>query len=184
MSDINERLDKVRKLLADEDFLTGKGLSNEVNIRIFQYEPEDEMAVQYFLRHLQDKPLPCRVIELNIYQMMIRICEERRLMRNLPMMEERRGKDFLRAQLEKACSPAEMVKRLLEEPHGAGDVLLVTGVGEAYPFLRLSQLLETLQPNFSDIPILAFYPGRYDGQSMQLFGRIKNGHYYRAFDVI
>ena len=35
MSDIKERLDKVRALIQEPEFLEGKGLSNEVNIRIF-----------------------------------------------------------------------------------------------------------------------------------------------------
>ena len=39
MSNINERLDQLRVLLQDRDFLEGKGLSNEVNIRIFCYDP-------------------------------------------------------------------------------------------------------------------------------------------------
>ena len=34
------------------DFLEGKGLSNEVNIRIFCYDPKDEMAVRYFIEKL------------------------------------------------------------------------------------------------------------------------------------
>jgi len=41
MSSIEERLDKVRELIQDNDFLDSKGLSNEVNIRIFCYDPED-----------------------------------------------------------------------------------------------------------------------------------------------
>ena len=41
MSSIEERLDKVRELIQNDDFLCGRGLSNEVNIRIFCYEPED-----------------------------------------------------------------------------------------------------------------------------------------------
>ena len=39
MSDIKERLDKVRALIQEPEFLEGKGLSNDVNIRIFCYEP-------------------------------------------------------------------------------------------------------------------------------------------------
>ena len=35
MSNIEERLDKVRELIQEPEFLEGKGLSNEVNIRIF-----------------------------------------------------------------------------------------------------------------------------------------------------
>ena len=48
-SNIEERLDKVRALIQEREFLEGRGLSNEVNIRIFCYEPEDEMAVRHFI---------------------------------------------------------------------------------------------------------------------------------------
>ena len=37
MSHIEERLDHVRDLIQKPEFLEGKGLSNEVNIRIFCY---------------------------------------------------------------------------------------------------------------------------------------------------
>ena len=55
MNNLNERLDKLRQLVQDRDFLEGKGLSNEVNIRIFCYDPQDEMTVTHFLnlKHLQ-----------------------------------------------------------------------------------------------------------------------------------
>ena len=53
MGNINEKLDKLRSLLQDSDFLTGKGLSNEVNIRMFCYDPEDEMTVRHFIKQLE-----------------------------------------------------------------------------------------------------------------------------------
>ena len=53
MSDIKERLDKVRALIQEPEFLEGKGLSNEVNIRIFCYEPENEMVVRHFVNQLE-----------------------------------------------------------------------------------------------------------------------------------
>lgn len=34
MGDIQKRLDNVRQMIQSQDFLEGKGLSNEVNIRI------------------------------------------------------------------------------------------------------------------------------------------------------
>ena len=43
-----ERLDNLRSLVVNPEFLEGKGLSNEVNIRIFCYDPKDEMAVRCF----------------------------------------------------------------------------------------------------------------------------------------
>ena len=45
MSKLNERLDLLREEIQKDDFLDGKGLSNEVNIRIFCYPPEEEMAL-------------------------------------------------------------------------------------------------------------------------------------------
>lgn len=45
MSKLMERLDNLRTLIQTSEFLEGKGLSNEVNIRIFCYNPKMEMAV-------------------------------------------------------------------------------------------------------------------------------------------
>ena len=45
MSELTERLDALRTLIQSHGFLTGDGLSNEVNIRIFCYAAEDEMPV-------------------------------------------------------------------------------------------------------------------------------------------
>ena len=49
VSVLNERLDSLRALIQSEGFLTGDGLSNEVNIRVFCYDPADEMTVQHFI---------------------------------------------------------------------------------------------------------------------------------------
>ena len=52
MSELTERLDALRALIQSHGFLTGDGLSNEVNIRSFCYAAEDEMPVQHFIRQL------------------------------------------------------------------------------------------------------------------------------------
>ena len=53
MGSIKERLDKVRTLIQDKDFLEGRGLSNEVNIRFFCYAAEEEMAVRHFVDQIK-----------------------------------------------------------------------------------------------------------------------------------
>ena len=52
MSNLMERLDNLRSLIQDPDFMEGKGLRNEVNIRIFCYDPKEEMAVRHFTEKL------------------------------------------------------------------------------------------------------------------------------------
>ena len=43
MSNLMQRLDNLRRLIQEQEFLEGKGLSNEVNIRIFCYDPKEEI---------------------------------------------------------------------------------------------------------------------------------------------
>lgn len=72
MSEIKERLDKVRALIQESEFLEGKGLSNEVNIRIFCYEPENEMVVRHFVNQLEtDQSLDCHLIVCNLYKIFL-----------------------------------------------------------------------------------------------------------------
>ena len=63
MSSIEERLDKVRELIQNDDFLCGRGLSNEVNIRIFCYESEDEIAVKRLPARQAVAVLSCTQLE-------------------------------------------------------------------------------------------------------------------------
>ena len=53
MSDILANLDKISARLSEESFLTNKGLSNEVGIHVFCYEPEDELVVRDFFKNLR-----------------------------------------------------------------------------------------------------------------------------------
>lgn len=173
MSMIETRLDKVRELLSDDDFLAGKGLSNEVNIRIFCYDPEDEIAVRHFVEQIKtDQGQRCRLIERNLYGIFLAACDELGIMDSIAEMEEADGGAYLLDQLHAAIGDEEYVERIDYEPHASGDVLLLTGVGEVFPFMRIHILLEALQPHFADIPILVMYPGAFDGHHLRLFNRL------------
>ena len=45
MSELMQRLDNLRALIQTTESMEGKGLRHEVNIRIFCYDPKQEMAV-------------------------------------------------------------------------------------------------------------------------------------------
>lgn len=53
-NNIEERLDLLRERIQEDSFLEGKGLSNEVNIQIFCYDAEYEMAVTHFIEQIKD----------------------------------------------------------------------------------------------------------------------------------
>ena len=174
MSNIKDRLDKVRALIQEPEFLEGKGLSNEVNIRIFCYEPENEMV----------QSLDCHLIVCNLYKTFLSICDDMDITDAIPDMEEADGSAYLLEQLNSAIGNGEFIDKIQYEPHEPGDVLMLTGVGEVFPFMRIHTLLEALQPYFSDVPILVMYPGEFDGRHVKLFNRLTPNDYYRAFNVI
>ncbi|MFI3177734.1 MAG: DUF1788 domain-containing protein [Eubacteriales bacterium] len=185
MNNINERLDKVRELIKKEEFLEGKGLSNEVNIRIFCYNPVDEMIIKRFISQITtDSTLNCRIIECDLYKIFLDACEDIDILDAIPDMEETDGNEFLLEQLHSTVGEDEFITKIQYAPHEESDVLLITGVGDVFPFMRVHSLLEALQPHFSDIPILVMYPGEFTGYTLKLFNKLKPNDYYRAFNII
>ena len=187
MSDILERLDKLKARIQDEGFLKGHGLSNEVNIHIFCYDPADEMAVRYFTEQLvSDQDIRCHVNEKNLYKVFLKLCEDSRLLDRIPGIEKNNGPEFILKNLQgRTASAKNFVTEICKDGFSEGDVLLITGVGEAFPFIRSHDVLNAIQPQDSGkIPIVVMYPGTFDGRDVQLFSRLPKKGYYRAFNII
>ena len=182
---LEEKLDCLKTLIQQKDYLEGQGLGNEVNIRILCYEPKDEMIVRHFTESLLESDLPCRVIEFNIYKEFIAKCDELGILRTIPMMEKRVGSEKLLEKIEKTIDIDDIVERLSTRiGNDRYEVLLIDGVGDAFPFIRVHKLLEKLQQKYSSLPLIVLYPGTFDGLTLKLFNKLKTNNYYRAFNVI
>lgn len=185
MRTIQERLDCLRMSIQEQDFLTGKGLSNEVNIRIFCYDPADEIIVQHFMEQLtSDQSLRCRPIERNLYRIFLSICDDLDILDAVEEMEEEDGGNYLLNELHSSAGTDEFIEKINDTPHQEGDVLILTGIGDVFPFMRVHTLLEAIQKYYADIPILVMYPGKFDGHQLRLFGRLRPSDYYRAFSMV
>ncbi len=187
MSDIMQRLDKLRAKLQDENFLHGRGLGNEVNISIFCYAPEDEMAVRHFITQtVNDTSIKakCNLMECNLYSVFLSICDDEGITDEIAGIEAEEGRDYMLENLQRTADNKTFVQKMQYENHKIGDVLLLTGIGEVYPFMRVHSLLEAIQPEFSDIPVVVMYPGKFDGRNLKLFNRFEPNSYYRAFNII
>jgi hypothetical protein len=185
MADIKKELDRIKGRISDANFLANKGLSNEVGIHVFAYEPQHELIVRDCIERLVSTPSDdYRVIERDMYKIMLEILEEKRVLGTVPSLEEKKGKDYLLAQLQKIATQEAFLSKMKYEPHMPGDVLFLTGVGKVYPFMRSHKMLDSMQQAFSDIPIVMFYPGEFNGQSLSLFGKFHDGNYYRAFNLL
>lgn len=185
MSNIAEQLNEVKNRFSDEVFLRNKGLSNEVGIHVFCYDPKQEMIVRSFFADLMKRDNHTfSLIECDLYKIFLQICEEKRILKTIPAMEKKKGSEGLLKQLQKAVSPEAFVEKMKYEPHQHGDILLITGVGKVYPFMRSHNILDNLQHVFSDIPVVMLYPGKFNGQELSLFDEFNDGNYYRAFNML
>ena len=185
MGDIKQRLDRIKGRISDENFLANKGLSNEVGIHVFNYLPEHELIVRNYIDWLVNTPSDdYRVIEQDMYKIFLEILEQKRVLGTVPKLEEKKGKDYLLAQLQKIATPEEFLTKMKYEPQERGDVLFLTGIGKVYPFMRAHKMLDSMQQVFSDIPIVMFYPGEFNGQNLILYDKFHDGNYYRAFNLL
>lgn len=188
-TDIARDFDRLRERIGSEDFLNNRGLANEVGFYVFPYDASKELEVRQrtaeLLADSESGALSAHVIERNLWQVFLQICENKKILDKIPALEQKRGSDALLARLQKIATPEVYVHAMDYEPHRPGhDVLLITGVGQIYPFMRAHSILENAQGVFEDIPVVLMYPGRYDGQHLHLFDRIDDGNYYRAFNIL
>lgn len=187
MSDILQRLDKLRETIQNDDFLNGRGLANEVNLNIFPYAPEDELTVRQWVKaRAEEHHLRCNLRVCNLYNEFLTALDEEGVLDVCPDVEKTDGKAALLESLCGQLSPLELAVRIARgNPQPGQDVLLLCGVGEIFPFLRVHSLLEALQPRLPNrLPVVVMYPGTYDGHYLQLFNKLSPNGYYRAFNLL
>ena len=81
------------------------------------------------------------------------------------------------------ASPEVYVQCIESQVEGY-DLVFLTGVGRVWPVVRSHTVLNNLHHVLDKTPVIMFFPGRYDGTELRLFGRIKDDNYYRAFSLV
>jgi BREX protein BrxB len=188
--------DRLFGILSHPDFLSMKGLANEVPIFIQTYEPQDEdktrRLVEDLAARLSSSGILVAVVDL--FDLILdQLEEEGRLepiLEREPSLEKRKMFDLMS---NLADPKTRLIPRLMTAIGEEGTQLaLLTGVGRVYPFLRTHTILESLQPAMVSLPVVMFFPGRYEqdenGASvLRLFGSLPSPPihrpYYRAFNL-
>ena len=185
-----ERLNQILPRITSEDFLQNRGLGNEIGFWIFEYPPEQEMAVRSFLSEVVEPALrrrqpPLRYVCVNLLELVVDVLEHRKLFDKVIKMQAEKGDDAVFASLQGVLNQEKLAQRIvgLHNPDEL-DMMIFTGVGAAYPLVRSHTLLNALHPLMKNTPLLMFFPGRYDGYSLRLFNKLTDKHYYRAFRLV
>lgn len=190
MSDrLTERLNEILPKITSADFLSGRGLGNEIAFYIFDYPPKEELRIRdhlrFLLEHIPKQQPDLRVKHVNLFDLVIDHLKERGLLDRCFKKQKEEGDVALEKALRsplKAEKLAEMFVAFVQP--NEQDLVLVSGVGSVWPLVRTHSLLNNLHPVMGNAPLVMFYPGRYDGQTLRLFGHIKNDNYYRAFKLV
>jgi len=187
MPTLNDRLDKIIDKIKEDKFIDGRGLGNEISFYVFDYEAEQELHVRDYIevikKYFDYSGTNRRIIEFDLYKIMLEIAKERGIFDRVFEMEEKQGKDALFRALTMFAKP-EMFLDKINERKDDFDVVILTGIGKVYPFVRSHTILNNLQEILDKTPVIMFFPGEYDGQSLQLFGKFKDDNYYRAFRLV
>lgn len=189
--EFQDKLDAIWNRISSRDFLENKGVANEVRYYVFDYEACDEPVMRQKIKDLLARNNPdvdgFRIVEYDIYKMILGILEERGYLDKCIRFEKEKGREYLYNAIAKLLRLTTdnnlIVNRIIENtPEDA--VVFLTGIGKAYPFVRAHNVLNNLHQVFDKVPVVMFYPGNWNGQSLSLFGTISDGNYYRAFPLI
>jgi hypothetical protein len=186
---LTDRLNQILPTITSDAFLRGKGLGNEIAFYIFDYPPEAELRVrehlQFVLEHLHRTRPGLRVCHVHLLDFVLTYLRQQDLLDKAMAMQQTRGDAFILKQLAPLLHPNNIAPVFAEVAQpGQKDLVLVSGVGSVYPLLRVHTLLNNLHAVMGQTPLVLFYPGRYDGQALRLFGKLKNDNYYRAFKLV
>ncbi|WP_125606903.1 DUF1788 domain-containing protein [Lapidilactobacillus bayanensis] len=185
-----QRLNMLQDKLLAAQFVHGTGLGNEVGFYIFDYAPQDELLVRARIPEIQqytEKQLQIKVQNFDLFTIVLQFFEARGYMEKNFQMEAKRGSAILFERMQKALKLATNRDELvgyIAAHYDPNALIFLTGVGKAYPIVRSHNLLNSLQPVITQMPLVLFYPGTYSYNKLKLFDELSDDHYYRAFRIV
>ena len=189
--EFQDRLDAIWNRISSREFLENKGVANEVRYYVFDYEACDELIMRQKIKDLLARNNPeadgFQIVEYDIYKLILSILEERGYVDKCIRFEKEKGREYLYnaiSKLLRLTTDNNLIVNRIMENTPENSVVFLTGIGKVYPFVRAHNVLNNLHQVFDKVPVIMFYPGNWNGQSLSLFGTISDGNYYRAFPLI
>lgn len=189
---MQDRFQHLFAVISGQRFLKKQGLGNEVPFFICPYEPERSVEMERLQRQLINRldQAGVRILEINLYDLSIEILKDRDIWEQIREMEESISKDQLKELLQGVLDPETHLVPTIAAKLAKNDfdVLFLSGVGEVFPYIRSHNVLNNLQSTAKEKPTVMFFPGGYthsleSGASLELFGRLHDDKYYRAFNI-
>ncbi|EGK3607992.1 DUF1788 domain-containing protein [Escherichia coli] len=188
---LKTRLEQVAARLQRDSFLNNQELGGEIGFYIFDYPPQFELVVREYLESslLQVRKQGLRFLHLNLFEELLDLLQERKLLDKAFELERKKGTEELAKALKGPLEQGRVAKHLMSKIHPANpQFVLLSGLGQCWPLLRGHSLLNALHAHMGAIPLVLFYPGRYNGLELYPFdldrAEVATANYYRAFQLV
>ncbi|MGE9876318.1 DUF1788 domain-containing protein [Hornefia butyriciproducens] len=191
MLTLDEKLNRAEVMIQKPAFRKNKGLGNEVGYYIFDYPAEQELyvreRVEYIRKKNENSSDDYKIVVFDLYEIIIDILKQKGYLEKCYEFEKRKGFERITksvGNMLRITSSDSLIVRHIKENTPEKAVVFIVGIGKCYPILRSHTVLNNLHQVIDHVPVVMFYPGKYDGQELLLFGEIKDDNYYRAFKLV
>ncbi len=189
---MQEKFSHLLSVISGQRFLSKQGLGNEVPFFICPFKPEEAVEMERLVKQLVNRlaQIGVRILEINLYDLSVEILMNEGDFEWMIENEAKLTKPKLQEELQGILSVEHILIPAIADliSNTEFDVLFLTGVGEVFPFIRSHNVLNNLQSTAKEKPTVLFFPGTYthsleSGASLDLFGRLHDDKYYRAFNI-
>lgn len=185
-----EKLNLIEPRIKDKEFLAKVRAGQIIPFYILDYDPQDEFMAREHVLNLEDKvnkengEIHIKVVDL--YDLLLECLQEKGFLEKALKAEESKGTEKLIEAIKNTLGlkkESNVYIDKIAENIQPEDVIIVTGVGKAYPIVRTHKVLSNLRPLIKRNPLIVMYPGTYINNEFSLFGEIDKD-YYQAFKLI
>lgn len=188
---LEERFDAAEAMIRKPSFRQNKGLGNEVGYYIFDYPAEQELFVRKRIEYIRKKNEQSgdeyQIMVFDLYDIIIEILQQKGYLEKCYDFEKKKGFDRITksvGNMLRITSADSLIVKYIKDRTPDKAIVFLVGIGKCYPILRSHSVLNNLHQVIDNVPVVMFYPGKYDGQELILFSEIKDDNYYRAFKLV
>lgn len=190
---LDQTFDSLFSTLRSDQFLTRCGLErNELPFFISAFhaslQSKVDVLVPGLINRLRNEGV--QVLHVDLYTLTFEELKQRGIWEKLVEREGSLPKTRFFETLQNVTDPKECIVRRISaliEAHPP-QLILITGVGMVFPYLRSHRVLENIQTVTKQLPTVLFFPGDYTwvdgkGSYLKLFGILPDDRYYRAHNI-
>ncbi|MGY4691007.1 DUF1788 domain-containing protein [Salibacterium sp. K-3] len=168
MKSTYHRLEEMETLISKEEFIQPQGIGSDIPHFVLDYPPEEEMQIRVYIKNMLSRTTT-NIKEVNLFSFLLSFFDKEEMDELYEVCEDE-GLKGLYDVFEPILNEKNSLIQQFMDVTKHADVIFITGVGTAHPFLRSSQLLKAISSKGYKKPIILFYPGSFTGLRLKLFG--------------